>query len=188
MRNIAIEQEQMPCKSSLKALYNYRICLDFTVYCFYVILFRLFESLFGIFTFFDLANRPLFAATKQCKSSQKQLSTKLEIKSKQILNRRKQKTATRQKCNCIGGSRGAIILFMDNLRAICGYLCWKQGVSLSPCCAAYSTSFNISSAWCTIWLAPLELSSSSSRNPQVTPMLSTSALCAVSMSTPESPI
>ena len=58
---------------------------------FYVILFRLFESLFGIFTFFGLANRPLFAATKQCKSSQKQLSTKLEIKSKQILNRMQQK-------------------------------------------------------------------------------------------------
>ena len=96
----------MPCKSSLKVLYNYRICLDFTVYCFYVILFRLFESLFGIFTFFDLANRPLFAAIKQCKSSQKQLSTKLEIKSKQILNRRQQKTARRQKCNCIGGQQG----------------------------------------------------------------------------------
>ena len=102
MCSATIEYEQMPCKSSSKALYNRRICLDFTVYCFYVILFRLFESLFGIFTFFDLANRPLFAATKQCKSSQKQLSTKLEIKSKQILNRRLQKTATRQKCNCIG--------------------------------------------------------------------------------------
>ena len=96
----------MLCKSSPKALYNRRICLDFTVYCFYVILFRLFESLFGIFTFFGLANRPLFAATKQCKSPQKRLSTKLEIKSKQILNRRQQKTATQQKCNCIGGSRG----------------------------------------------------------------------------------
>ena len=32
-----------------------------------------------------LPNRPLFAATKQCKSAQKYLSTKLEIKSKQIL-------------------------------------------------------------------------------------------------------
>ena len=30
-------------------------------------------------------NRPLFAAPKQCKSAQKHLSTKLEIKSKQIL-------------------------------------------------------------------------------------------------------
>ena len=119
----------MLCKSSPKTQYNRRICLDFTVYCFYVILFRLFESLFGIFTFFGLArivltsawklacmlrecslfslgiNRPLFAATKQCKSSQKQLSTKLEIKSKQILNRRQQKHARRQKCNCIGGSK-----------------------------------------------------------------------------------
>ncbi|MBQ3237724.1 MAG: hypothetical protein IJA98_01465, partial [Bacteroidaceae bacterium] len=48
--------------------------------------FSLFEALFTIFTLFVLANRPLFAATKQCKSAQKHLSTKLEIKSKQILN------------------------------------------------------------------------------------------------------
>ena len=62
-----------------------RICLDFTANKFYVILFSLFEALFTIFTLFVLANRPLFAATKQCKSAQKYLSTKLEIKSKQIL-------------------------------------------------------------------------------------------------------
>ena len=62
-----------------------RICLDFTGNKFYVILFGLFEALFTIFTLFVLANRPLFAATKQCKSAQKYLSTKLEIKSKQIL-------------------------------------------------------------------------------------------------------
>ncbi|MBR3858730.1 MAG: hypothetical protein IKJ18_01760, partial [Bacteroidaceae bacterium] len=61
------------------------ICLDFTANKFYVILFSLFEALFTIFTLFVLANRPLFAATKQCKSAQKYLSTKLEIKSKQIL-------------------------------------------------------------------------------------------------------
>ena len=47
--------------------------------------FCLFEVLFGTFTLFVLANRPLFAASKQCKSAQKRLSTKLEIKSKQIL-------------------------------------------------------------------------------------------------------
>ena len=45
-------------------------------------LFSLFEALFGIFTLFDFANRPLFAALKQCKSAQKLLSTKLELKSK----------------------------------------------------------------------------------------------------------
>ena len=62
-----------------------RICLDFTANKFHVILFSLFEALFTIFALFVLANRPLFAATKQCKSAQKHLSTKLEIKSKQIL-------------------------------------------------------------------------------------------------------
>ena len=67
-------------------LYRIRICLDFTANKFYVILFSLFEALFTIFTLFVLANRPLFAATKQCKSAQKHLSTKLEIKSKQILS------------------------------------------------------------------------------------------------------
>ena len=56
----------------------FRICLDFTANKFYVILFSLFEALFTIFTLFVLANRPLFAATKQCKSAQKYLSTKLE--------------------------------------------------------------------------------------------------------------
>ena len=65
--------------------YSIRICLDFTANKYYVILFSLFEALFTIFTPFVLANRPLFAATKQCKSAQKYLSTKLEIKSKQIL-------------------------------------------------------------------------------------------------------
>ena len=62
-----------------------RICLDFTINSFFVILFCLFEVLFGIFTLFVLANRPPFAASKQCQSAQKHLSTKLEIKSKQIL-------------------------------------------------------------------------------------------------------
>ena len=69
----------------LRTLDFLRICLDFTANKFYVILFSLFEALFTIFTLFVLANRPLFAATKQCKSAQKHLSTKLEIKSKQIL-------------------------------------------------------------------------------------------------------
>ena len=46
-----------------------RICFDFTANKFYVVLFCLFEVLFGIFTLFVLANRPLFAATKQCKSA-----------------------------------------------------------------------------------------------------------------------
>ena len=64
VKSITIEWEQMPCKSSPKALYNRRICLDFTVYCFYVILFRLFESLFGIFTFFGLARIVLTSAWK----------------------------------------------------------------------------------------------------------------------------
>ena len=59
--------------------------MDFTVNKFYVILFSLFEVLFGIFTLFVLANRLLFAASKQCKSAQKHLSTKLEIKPKQLL-------------------------------------------------------------------------------------------------------
>ena len=59
--------------------------MDFTANKFHVILFSLFEALFTIFTLFVLANRPLFAATKLCKSAQKYLSTKLEIKSKQIL-------------------------------------------------------------------------------------------------------
>ena len=61
--------------------------MDFTANKYYVILFSLFEALFTIFTLFVLANRPLFAATKQCKSAQKYLSTKLEIKSKQILKK-----------------------------------------------------------------------------------------------------
>ena len=64
---------------------SFRSCLDFTVNKFNVILFCLFKVLFGIFTLFFLANRPLFAATKQCKSTQKHLSTKLEIKSKHLL-------------------------------------------------------------------------------------------------------
>ena len=62
-----------------------RICLDFNANKFNMTLFCLFEVLFGIFTLFVLANRPLFAAPKQCKYSQKHFSTKLEIKSKQIL-------------------------------------------------------------------------------------------------------
>ena len=75
------------CADELKStdITELRICLDFTANKFYVILFSLFETLFTIFTLFGLANRPLFAATKQCKSAQKYLSTKLEIKSIQIL-------------------------------------------------------------------------------------------------------
>ena len=75
------------CADELKStdITELRICLDFTANKFYVILFSLFEALFTIFTLFVLANRPLFAATKQCKSAQKYLSTKLEIKSIQIL-------------------------------------------------------------------------------------------------------
>ena len=49
------------------------------------LLFGFSEALFGIFTFFVLANRPLFAAPKQCKYTQKHLSAKLEIILKQIL-------------------------------------------------------------------------------------------------------
>ena len=64
-----------------------RICLDFTVNKFYIVLFCLPEVLFVIFTLFVLANRPLFASPKQSKSAQKHLSAKLEIKSKQILIR-----------------------------------------------------------------------------------------------------
>ena len=62
-----------------------RIRLDFTANVFNVMLFCLFEPLFGIFALFVLANRPLFAVPKQSKSTQKHLSTKLEIKSKQTL-------------------------------------------------------------------------------------------------------
>ena len=62
-----------------------RIRLDFTANVFNVMLFCLFEPLFGIFALFVLANRSLFAVPKQSKSTQKHLSTKLEIKSKQIL-------------------------------------------------------------------------------------------------------
>ena len=48
-------------------------------------LFCLFEVIFDTFALSVLANRPLFAAPRECKSAQKSLSTKLEIKSKQIL-------------------------------------------------------------------------------------------------------
>ena len=72
-------------RRTVALLFSIRICLDFTANKYYVILFSLFEALFTIFTLFVLANRPLFTATKQCKSVQKHLSTKLEIKSKQIL-------------------------------------------------------------------------------------------------------
>ena len=51
-----------------------------------MLLFGLFEALFGIFTLSALANRPLFAAIRECKSAQKHLSNKLEIKFKQTLN------------------------------------------------------------------------------------------------------
>ena len=48
--------------------------------------FGLFEVIFGTFILTVLANRPLFAASREYKSAQKFLSTKLEIKSKQLLN------------------------------------------------------------------------------------------------------
>ncbi len=48
-------------------------------------LFGLFETFFGIFALSFLANRPLFAANREYKSTQKRPSTKLEIKSKQLL-------------------------------------------------------------------------------------------------------
>ena len=56
---------------------NIRNCLDFTINRYFV-LFCLFEILFGIFTLFTLANRPLFAATQECKSAQK--SSQLNLK------------------------------------------------------------------------------------------------------------
>ena len=63
-----------------------RSCLDFTANKFKNELFGLFAALFGIFVLSILANRPLFAANREYKTTQKNLSTKLEIKSKQLLN------------------------------------------------------------------------------------------------------
>ena len=60
-------------------------CLDFTVNMFYVVLFCLFEVLFGILALSFLANRPLLAADREDNPTRKYLSTKLEIKSKQLL-------------------------------------------------------------------------------------------------------
>ena len=68
--------------------YKFRICLDFIANQFQEELFGLFEVIFGTFTLSVLANRLLFGASRECKSVQKSLSTKLEIKSKQILNQR----------------------------------------------------------------------------------------------------
>ena len=53
---------------------------------FFILLFGLSEALLGIFVLSILANRPLFAAPWQHKSTQKHLSAKLEIILKQILN------------------------------------------------------------------------------------------------------
>ena len=64
-----------------------RSCLDFTVKKFKNELFCFFEALFGIFALSILANRPLFTANREYKSTQKVLSTKLEIQSKQLLTR-----------------------------------------------------------------------------------------------------
>ena len=64
---------------------TFRSCLDFTANKFKKILFCLFEVLFGIFVLSVLANRPLFAANREYKSTQKVFSTKLEIKFKQLL-------------------------------------------------------------------------------------------------------
>ena len=57
--------------------YFFRSCLDFTANKFKEILFCLFEVLFGIFALSVLANRPLFAANQEYKSTQKVFSTKL---------------------------------------------------------------------------------------------------------------
>ena len=59
--------------------------LDFIADMFKDMLFGLFEILFGIFSLSILANRPLFAAPREKKPTQKVLSTKTEIKSKQLL-------------------------------------------------------------------------------------------------------
>ena len=59
--------------------------LDFIADMFKDMLFGLFEILFGIFSLSILANRPLFAAPREKKPTQKVLSTKAEIKSKQLL-------------------------------------------------------------------------------------------------------
>ena len=66
-------------------LHPLRSCLDFTANKFKNELFGLFVALFGIFALSILANRPLFAANRVYKATQKALSTKLEIKSKQLL-------------------------------------------------------------------------------------------------------
>ena len=79
------EREVFPNEDLKDANVKLRIYLDFNANKFYVVLFCLFEVLFGTFALFVLANRPLFAATKQCKSTQKHPSTKLEIKLKQLL-------------------------------------------------------------------------------------------------------
>ena len=50
----AAEEKKWHCES----------VLDFSANQYYVMLFSLFEVLFGIFTLFDFANRPLFAASK----------------------------------------------------------------------------------------------------------------------------
>ena len=59
--------------------------LDFIADMFKDMLFGLFEILFGIFSLSILANRPLFAAPREKKPTQKVLSTKAEIKPKQLL-------------------------------------------------------------------------------------------------------
>ena len=51
-----------------------RFCFDFTANLFSCLLFGLSEALFGIFTLSVLANRPLFASSRECKSTRKYLS------------------------------------------------------------------------------------------------------------------
>ena len=83
-----------------------RSCLDFTANKFKKILFCLFEPLLGIFALSFLANRPLFAANRECKSTQKAFSTKLEIKSKQLL------CITPTKLNASVGYESRAIVFL----------------------------------------------------------------------------
>ena len=63
------EREVFPNEDLKDANVKLRIYLDFNANKFYVVLFCLFEVLFGTFALFVLANRPLFAVSKQNKST-----------------------------------------------------------------------------------------------------------------------
>ena len=65
---------------------KYRICFRIIASLFLNLLFGLSVGLLGIFALSILANRPLFAAPWQRKSTLKHLSAKLEINLKQILS------------------------------------------------------------------------------------------------------